>query len=164
MTRSDEELTKLREMIAKAEPLPPDFEDEILELEELAERRRPDPKVEARYAELRNKVVSRLSKEGPRYFLNDDGTKSYAYPVVPNNVEVSLDKLAKAVEDEKLDKDLYDEITKTVIDKDKFARAARRKRRGIPAEVLVEVMSLTPGTGHVRFVVVDDAGEILDEE
>lgn len=158
---SDEERSRFQEIQEQAIPAEYDTEALLLELDSLAALRRPDPHIEARYEELRDLLAKRLHKEGPRYFIDLNGQKRYAYAVIPEPIEVDVDELIAMNHDGEISDKLLDEIAPRKMDMGAFTRAAARGTKknprspGITPEQLMRVARKRKGTGHVRFAKPD---------
>lgn len=156
---------KQDEMMARAEPAEGDTEAMLIELTRLAEARRVDPRIEERYEYLRGVLVRRLEAEGPRFYLDEHGDKVFAYPVIPEPVEVDVDGLVAMAQRGEISQELLEEIAPRKINGEAFARASARgsrrhpRREGITPEQLVQVARKRRGTGHVKFLAVDRSVE-----
>lgn len=162
---SDVEQTRSDEIRAAAGPATGDTEEMLLELDRLATLRRPNPEIERRYEELRDILTARLSKEGPRYYIDAFGEKRYAYALIPEPVDVDVDELIKMNEAGEISDDLLNEVAPRKVDKEAFTKAAARGTRkrprkpGITPEQLIRVATKRRGQGHVRFVTPEHSSE-----
>ena len=90
----EENISAFIEMTKAAKPLESsDLELMVRRLDELAAIRRPVKEVEAEYEQLRDKVAAILAMEGPRYYVDQDGVKRYAYVVAPDPVVIYVHEL-----------------------------------------------------------------------
>lgn len=157
MSQSEEDLNKVQQMMRDARPAEGDTEQMLLDLDMLARRRRPDPYIEEQYEALRDVLTARLSKEGPRYFIDVDGEKRYAYAVVPEPIEVDVDEVIALHDEGEISTELLDRIAPRKIDAEQFKLAVARgsnpnsRKPGITQEQLLRVARKRRGTGHVRF-------------
>lgn len=154
---SDEQ-SRMDEVRQLAQPAEHDTEAMLLELDQLAAMRRPNPDIEARYEYLRDILTARLAEEGPRYYVDALGEKRYAYAMVPEPIDVDVDELIKMNEEGEISDDLLNEVAPRKVDKEAFTKAAARGTRrnprkpGITPEQLMRVATKRKGKGHVRFV------------
>lgn len=154
--------TKRAEMIARATPAPPDTEDALIELRKMVLARREDPVLKTRYEALRDQLAAQLRREGPRYFINDEGIKQYAYTVAGESVETSveaLDQLRKAGE---ISDELFEELCPRDVDKESLRKAIARganpraRKEGIKPAHVAKICRIVPyGTPYVAFADAD---------
>lgn len=154
MAREESEEDVKARMIRDAQPASSDTEDELLWLERLQAKRRKDPAVEREYERLRDSLAARLEKEGPRYYIDNEGIKRYAYAVVPEPVEVDVDLLIEAELEREITYETLDAVAPRKVDKEAFRRAVAAER--IPKKVLVKVATVTRGTAYVKTATPDD--------
>ena len=126
-----------------------DLEEAIIQLDELAEQRRKDPVIEQRYEELRDLVAAAILADGPRYYLDIDGEKRYAYAVQPEPVEVDVAELIAMNGRGELAGEVLDQIAPRKVDKEAFRRAASTGR--LTKAQVAATCKIIKGTPHVRF-------------
>lgn len=146
---NEEERLVLAKLKTEAKPADPDTEIQLMKLADMAASRRKNPDLEKRYEALRELLATQLTKEGPRYFLGEDGIKRYAYAVTPEPVEVSEEKLMELDEAGKLKAGVLEKVAPRKVDKDAFRRAVANG--SITREQFLEVAELTQGTKFVKF-------------
>jgi hypothetical protein len=145
----EERLQAQRDMEASATTVDRNTELKLLELMDLAATRRPDPDVEQAYEKLRNELTVYLAKSGPRYFIDRDGFKHYAFSVTPEPLEINVERLHQMVVDGQLSMRTFKEVTVTKIIPEKFKVACNAGR--ISSQQLVDVAKTKKGTAHVKF-------------
>ena len=126
-----------------------DLEEMLVQLDELAERRRKDPVVEARYEELRDLCAKAILREGPRYYLDARGVKRYAFAVQPEPVEIDVGRLMDFYADGSLPVEVLNKIAPRKVDKDAYRRAAAKGE--LTKEQIAATARIRKGTPHVRF-------------
>lgn len=132
-----------------AQPANLDLEVELLKLHERVLARREDPEKKRAYEEARDKLLKLLQDEGPRYFIDSEGHKRYAYPVKPEQVEVDMDELLVAYAKGEISSATYDRVAPRRIDRDALRRAV--SVGDIAPAVFARIATLVPKTGHVGF-------------
>lgn len=144
---------KREEMEAVAERADLDTEDKLVLLEGMMAELRPDPQLKARYERLRDQLVAQLRREGPRYFIDPQGVKRFAYAVTPETVEVDVAELQHMHKRGELTEEVLDEVAPRKLDRDGFRRAASRgKRGGLTRQQVAKVSQIVPkGRGHVAY-------------
>ena len=162
--RAADELDKIRDLATEASG---DLLEDIVRLERMAEVRRPDKALEERYERLRAYVTDQLVRSGPRYYLDDNGVKRYAYAVTPETVIADVDAIVALHEEGKLPHLEIDKVFPRGQNNEELRRALSRKVkvagqtekvRVIPAEVVSKHIKIVPkGKGYTRFAdPVDD--------
>lgn len=162
MSRQDdiraEAESKKAEMIAAAQPASKDTEENLVLLRKMVLARREDPILKARYEHLRDDLARQLKAEGPRYFINDEGVKQYAYTVASETVETSVAALEALFAAGEISKALFEELCPRGVDKDALrtaiARGAnpRSRKEGIKPEHVAKIARIVPyGTPYVAF-------------
>lgn len=145
----EEEATKKAKMMAEATPADSDTETSLARLEQMMVARREDTALKARYEAERDRLAKQLVKEGSRYFLDEDGDKVFAYPVIPDNLVVNEAEFVRRHEaGEMPDVDL-DKVMPRKIDREAMRRAIAKKH--VPPAVVVATMRFTKGTARVAF-------------
>lgn len=145
----EEIISAFQEMEAKATKAPEDVEAALVRLDYLADYRRKDPAIEAEYETLRNKLAKLLGAEGPRYYLDLDGVKRYAYVVAPEPVEIDVAALIAMNKAGELSDEILEKIAPRKADKDAYRREATARR--LTRKQIVDSSKVTKGTAHVRF-------------
>lgn len=149
--------TKKAEMMAAAQPADLDTEDALRTLRKMVIARREDPVEKARYEALRDQLATRLKSEGPRYFINDEGVKQYAYTVAPEGVETSVAALKALLDEGEISAELFERLCPREVDKDELrtaiARGAnpRSRREGLKPQHVARVARIVPRTAYVAF-------------
>lgn len=149
MNDDEERLHQLAEMQNSAVQADVDLEAALARLKEMADQRRADPAQDRIYEQLRDEVVKILAGSGPRYFLDENGFKHYAYSVVPEPLVINVTRLVDMVRRGELPEEVLDAVTVRKIVPDAFRRAILTKR--ITPEQLIKVGRKKKGTGHVKF-------------
>jgi len=126
-----------------------DMEAELLKLHETVLARREDPDKKREYEAARDRLLKLLKDEGPRYFIDAEGNKRYAYPVQPEQVEVDMDELLVAFAKGEISEETYNRVAPRKIDRDELRRAV--SKGDVPAAVFARIATLVPKTGHVGF-------------
>ena len=147
-TAKDEAEQARREMEAKATPATADTEGKLIALDAMMARRRKDPDLEAAYEALRADLVAQLKAEGPRYFLNADGLKQYAFAVQPEPLDVDVDALIKMYEEGGLSLETLDKVAPRRADREAFRREVAKGN--ITQAQLLASTKLRQGTPHVK--------------
>lgn len=152
----EEALSKRLAMEASAIPADVDTEELLMRLETIQDARRKDPVLEARYEELRDRLVAVIAERGPRYYLDAHGNKRFAYVVAPELVDVDVALLIQMHEEGEVSTALLNEVAPRKIDKDSYRRAVARKK--FTNAQVAKLSRLRPGTAHVAFTdPVDEA-------
>jgi hypothetical protein len=138
-----------RELEAKATPADKDTEQKLRELDRMVISRRKDPEREREYERLRDEMAAQLAEEGPRYYIDDDGVKRYAFTVQPEPVEVDVDGLLAMYEEGTLSREVLDAVAPRKVDKEQFRRATAGGK--ITQAQLLKVAKIRKGTAHVKF-------------
>ncbi len=159
MTEQEDEATRRERIYASALPAHPDFEDKLLALKGMVEARRKDAAAEARYEALRDELAEDLKESGPRYFVDHNGDKQYAYPVAPEIIVVDEQAMQAMVEEGALAKEEYERIYPRRLDKEALRRSISRKRGGLTNAQVVRAVRFKPGTAYVKFDTPDEAHE-----
>lgn len=107
---SDDTRSKQEALEAVAVEADPDTEEALLRLFKMQERRRKDPVLEAEYERARNNLARRVHDEGPRWFMDDTGTKWLAYEVAPEATVLDIEEAKAMVERGELDEKVLDEV------------------------------------------------------
>lgn len=144
----DERETKLEEVKAQAYLADQSTEDQLYELAQLMAARRKDPTIESRYEVLRNTLAAQILEEGPRYFVDDDGHKRYAWAVQPEPIQIDMSELTELFESGKLTYEQYEEAAPRKADKTAIRRFVANQT--IETEDLIKIASLSKGTAFVR--------------
>lgn len=163
MTRQDdiraEAESKKAEMIARARPADLDTEDGLLALHKMVIARREDPVEKQRYETLRDQLAARLKREGPRWFINDEGAKQFAYTVSSETVESNAAAIESLYLEGEISKELFEELCPRGVDTAKLkaaiARGAnpRSRKEGIKPQHVARVARIVPySTPYVAFV------------
>lgn len=125
-----------------------DLEIELAELARLQARRRKDPQVERDYAAQREVVTALLREVGNRLFLDEYGTKTVAFLVEPEPVEIDLEALEQMELDAEISYELLEELAPRKVDKTAFHRAVAAQR--LSAAQVAKVATIGKGTPWVR--------------
>ena len=141
----DAEVAALR---ATATPAGADLETALARLQDMIVIRRKDPKLEAEYEALRDEVVKYLRENGPRYYLDGDGCKRYAFAVIPEKTVVNVDALESMVQAGELSPYVLEQIAPRKANIEAFRRACQTER--LTDEQIVAATSSLPGTGFVK--------------
>lgn len=163
----DVEQSRTKEIMEQALPADRDTEGRLNYLHGLALRRRKDPDLEARYERERESLAEQLKAEGPRYFLDSDGVKRYAYRVQPESLEVDVDEFVAAHERGEMPEVDLDKVMPRSPNREALRRAIAsrskvhlrpdgRKDGKIPAAIVAKTMRYVPGTAQVRFASEED--------
>ena len=145
---------KREEMEAVAERADLDTEDKLVLLENMMAELRVDAALKARYERLRDQLVAQLKREGPRYFVDPQGQKRYAYAVTPETVDVDVAELERMYRRGEVPEEVLDEVAPRKLDRDGFRRAASRRdaSRKLTRQQVAKVSQIVPkGKGHVGF-------------
>lgn len=145
-TEKEEHLARLA---AEATHADRDTEDQLVELFEIVISRREDPAEKRRYEGKRDEMVQVLAEHGPRYFIDAEGNKRYAYVVAPESVEVDLDELEAAHAEGKISDQTLEDVAPRKIDKEEFRKAV--SRGDIDPATFVRVATIVQKTRHVGF-------------
>lgn len=169
MTRRDidVEQSKTKELMEQASPADEDTEDMLLELSGIMARRRKDPQLERYYEDLRSRTVQRLQEDGPRFFLDRNGVKRYAWPITPETLEVDVDEFVRLWERgemPEIDLDVVmprqpnrEALRKAIARRSKVHKLPDGTRDGqIPRRVVAKTMRYVPGTSRVGFASEED--------
>ena len=143
--------SRQEEIEAQAEPAGNDLEAKLNLLKRMADARRKDPVMERRYERLRNSMAKYLDENGPRYFLDGDGTKQYAYAVVPEPLVVDVDELIALYNEGEITLETLDEAAPRKASAEGFKRVAHHKDKLSDAQLL-RVSHVQRGTPHVRYM------------
>ena len=144
---------------AEASEADADTEDLLRQLDEVARRRRPDKQLEERYLALRDQLVPRLRSSGPRYYLDADHVKRYAFVVQPEPIEVTISELEEAVERGEMTAEVLNRVAPQSrrVNKEEFKKAVaeqedppQRRRACRPGD---------QGHPHVRFATPQEEDE-----
>lgn len=154
MAREESEEDFTERMIRTAEPAVGDTETRLLELQNMQAKRRKDPQLERRYEMLRDELAAQLKAEGPRYYIDNDGVKRYAFTVTPEPVDVDLDGLIQAELDQEISYETLDQVAPRKVDKEAFRRAVATER--IPKALLLKIAKIVPGTAYVKTATPDE--------
>jgi hypothetical protein len=148
------EVDSAREQMAlAARPADRELTEMIKELNRLTVARRRKPKDELAYEQLRDLVAQCLSEEGPRYYVDDDGRKQYAYAVTPEPIEVNMAELTAAFWEGKLTEETMDKIAPRRINTPEFKRAV--DTGVVDQDLLVRSTKFRKGTPFVKYSVAD---------
>lgn len=148
----DDDFDKIRDAATEASG---DLLEDIVRLQRLADAQRPDRALKQRYEALRDHVTAELAKSGPRYFLDDDGNKRYAFAVLPESVVPDIEEIVELAEEGKLPKLDIEKVFPRKVDTEELRRALAKRQ--IPKEVVAKHIHIVPKTGHTRFAdPVDD--------
>ena len=153
------EQDRLAKLIAEALPAHPDMEDKLVALKAMVEARRKDPRAEERYEALRDELARDLQTHGPRYLVDDDGEKHYAYAVAPEIVVANQQVMEAMVEAGELSQEEFDRIYPRKLDKEALRRSIAKKRGGLSDAQVVRAVRFVPGTAYVRFDRPDESYE-----
>ena len=148
MSKEDQE-NAAREIEAKAKEASGDLEEMLMVLDDMAERRRKDPVIEARYEELRDDVAQKLLADGPRFYLDSRGVKRFAFAVQPEPVEIDLDVLVGFYNVGEISEQDFEALCPRRVDKEVFRRLASKGT--LPKKIVARSAKLRKGTAHVRF-------------
>lgn len=148
MTDQTEAQRKMAELAATATPADGDTEEMLLRLDTLQARRRKNPVLEREYETLRDTLAARLGAEGPRYYLDNDGVKRYAYAVVPEPIEVDVDALCAMDERGELKEGVLEKVAPRKADKEEYRKAVGRG--DITREQFLASATITKGTPYVK--------------
>ena len=140
---------KQAEIAARATRADVDTEEKLDGLFRMVVSRRKDPDLEVAYELTRDELVKQLAEEGPRYFLDSDGNKRYAFVVAPEVVEVDYDEVIKCIEEGLIPDDVVDKVWPRKLDKDALRRAV--SKGDISDEVFVRIAEFVKKTAHVGF-------------
>lgn len=162
MSRQDEiraeAESKRAEMMAAAMPADEDTESRLTLLHKMVLARREDPELKIRYEALRDALASQIKTEGPRYFINNQGVKQYAYVVAGETVESSVEELTALFEAGEISKELYERLCPRGIDKEQLRQAIARganprsRSEGLKPEHVAKVCKIVAyGTPYVAF-------------
>lgn len=154
-----DERTRRQRIFEAALPADADTEDKLLVLKRMVEARRKDPGADARYEALRDPLAEELKEHGPRYLVDDDGVKHYAYAVAPEIVVVNQAELEAMVAEGSLDEAEYNRIAPRKVDKEALRRSISKKRGGLSPAQVVRAVKFRPGTAYVRFDRPDEEHE-----
>ena len=146
----EENLSAFIAMTEKALP----FQDKDLELmvkrlDELAAARRKDPVRELEYEALRDEIAAILAVEGPRYYLDTNGVKRYAYVLSPEPVIINVDELIKMRHEDLISEDDLDLAAPRKASPDGYKRLSSRTM--FTNAMIVRSSRIGKGTAHVRF-------------
>jgi hypothetical protein len=152
---SEEFADAMREQAVELGTEEMDIQTKLARLDELAELRRKDPRIEKEYELLRNELVSYLNEAGPVYYLDNNHAKRFAWPVQPEKLIVDVEKLVEMADAGEIDVDL-DKVAPRRVDTEELKAAVAKKK--IPPREFLKMARLEPGTGHVRFSDPQDTG------
>lgn len=153
---TEEIISAFNEMTEKAQPFDnKDLELAVRRLDDLATIRRPVPEIEEEYEELRGQIAGILAVEGPRYYLDSDGVKRYAYVVAPEPVEIFTNELIKMKREHLISEEDLDLAAPRKASPDGYRRLSSRKY--FTNAMIVRTSKLTKGTAHVKFSAPYDA-------
>lgn len=103
------------------------------------------------YERLRQRATEMLGDDGPRYFLDLDGSKMVATKSQAEPVDIDPEIL------DHLPADVVDYVAPRKIDKEKFKRAMAQRR--VPAKLFVRFASVKQNAPFVRFIRASDFGD-----
>lgn len=147
---TDDERSKVQEIIDTAKWAIGDTEDMLVEFDQLAAKRRPDPNVEIRYAELRALLAERLKSEGPRAYVDDRGLKRISYSVYPEKLTMSADMLTQLHTNGVLSDAQFESVMPRVPNADALKRLITQGAL-TPGQIR-SVASYVPGTPRIYWV------------
>jgi len=159
---SEERKSRLEALAAAAEPADNDTEEMLLHLQRMQEARRADPDLEARYEDLRDRLVAHLRTTGPRYFIGSSGAKEYAYVVAQETVEADLKILSEMHEKGEITDEVWDEIAPRQISAEGLRQAIargsnpRRRKPGLSPAQVTKAIRFRPRTPWVGFMDHED--------
>lgn len=155
-----DELDKIRDLATEVSG---DLLEDIMRLEKMASVRRPDRALEARYERLRASVTDQLAESGPRYYLDSNGVKRFAYAVRPETVVCDVEELVALAESGELPHLDVDKVFPRGTDTQELRRALSRKVKVtqdgvttkvpvIPPRVVAKHIHIVPkGRGFTKF-------------
>lgn len=146
---SPEEINKREEMMRTAEPASLDLEDTLADLEALQALRRKNPLIEARYEHLRKIATVMLIEGGPRYFVDDSGTKHYAYAITPDAIVVSVEDVEQLRNEGIITEEELDRVAPRKVKNEEFKRLVALGR--IPKARAKKIARIVPKTPYVGF-------------
>ena len=144
-----DEIDKRQEMMRTATPASADLEETLADLEALQALRRKNPLIEARYEHLRRIATNMLAESGPRYFLDAQGNKRYAYNVSPETIVVEVADAEALYDDGIITKEELDRLAPRKVKNDEFKRLMALGR--IPKERAKKIGRIVPKTSYVGF-------------
>ena len=144
----DQEREEQDRLQAIATPAEDDLEFKLARLDMMMAARRKDPALERRYEVLRDEVVAYLREHGPRYYLDSEGFKHYAWAVVPEKVIINVGKMVEAVEAGELDPGVLAECAPRKANAEAFRRACQLER--LTQAQIVDFTKVEEATGHVK--------------
>jgi hypothetical protein len=159
MTEPEDEATRRQKIFDSALPPTPDMEDKLVALKSMVEARRKDPRAEERYEALRDDLAADLKEHGPRYLVDEDGDKYYAYAVAPEIVIADQQAIESMVEAGELEREEYERIYPRRLDKEALRRSIAKKRGGMTNAQVVRSVRFKPGTAYVKFDSPDETHE-----
>jgi hypothetical protein len=151
----EESISAFNEMVEKARPAEGDIELSIRRLDELAAARRKDPDIEKEYEDLRDLLVEIIELEGPRYYLDSDGVKRYAYAVTPEPVEIFTEELIKMAGEGLISEEELDLAAPRKASPDGYRRLSMKDT--FTNAMIVRTSKIGKGTAHVKFSAPYDA-------
>jgi hypothetical protein len=155
----EDESTRRQKIYEAALPANPDQEDKLVVLKNMVEVRRKDPRAEERYEALRDDLAKELKESGPRYLVDEDGEKYYAYAVAPEIVIANQQAIEQMVEDGELDRAEFERIYPRRLDKEALRRSIAKKRSGMTLAQVTRAVKFRPGTAYVKFDRPDEMHE-----
>jgi hypothetical protein len=159
MTSQDDEADRRQKLYESALPAHPDMEDKLYALKNMVEARRKDPQAETRYEALRDDLAKDLAEHGPRYLVDDDGVKYYAYAVAPEIVIADQHVIEQMVEAGTLSQEEFDRIYPRKLDKEALRRSIAKKTGGRTGAQVVASVRFRKGTAYVKFDRPDEIHE-----
>ena len=154
MNEQEEREAEVAALRATAKPATTDLERDLARLQDMIAARRKNPELEREYEQLRDQVVKYLKTDGPRYYLDGDGNKRYAFAVSPERTVVDVDALQAMVDAGELDAGVLEEVAPRKANVEAFRRACQTER--LTDEQIVASTSSLPLTGFVSYSGPDD--------
>lgn len=144
-----EDSAKREEMYAEAEPAGTDLERVLEDLHSLQALRRKNPIVEARYENLRKIATTLLNEGGPRWYLDIDGVKRFAYVVTPETIVVEVADVVALRDEGVITDEELDRVAPRKVKNDEFKRLMALGR--IPKDRAKKIARIVPKTSYVGF-------------
>lgn len=142
--KTDEVLEEVMQLATQADN---DLELMLAEYQQLAERYREPKEHKEKREALRDKIARELAHDGPRYYLDDEGNKRYAWQTTPETVQVDIDLLMELDEAGEVPFDLLDKVAPRQVNRAGLRSAIQSG--ALSPEQVVKIATITYQTPRI---------------
>lgn len=156
--KKDQSLAQVEEQVLEqAQPAESDLEKMLEQYHQMSGAYREPAEHKAQREELRNRIADILAAEGPRYWLDQDGHKQYAWQTTPETVDLDIELLAELDENGLIPPDVLDEVAPRQISRPGLRDAINTGR--LTPEQVKKVATVRPQTPRIYTKTLDDGQE-----